>query len=152
MENKVCTFAKTKSFITYLSLMKETAASKTLNLKSLTKSTVWDVQENDVFRMLEAAEKDAEFKDNLRHFADIIRSAFMIEEIKDDNKLLREKYTKMGYKVGSVRMSEDSKAVWKNLQVLLLICVRIVQEYQMNLLKVLLVLLKIILARIILVM
>ena len=68
--------------------MKETASNKTLNLKSLTKSTVWDIQENDIFRMLETAEKDAEIKDNLRHYADIIRSAFMIEEIKDESKLL----------------------------------------------------------------
>ena len=60
--------------------MKETSSNKALNLKTLTKSTVWDVQENDIFRMLEAAEKDPEVKDNLRHYADIIRSAFMIEE------------------------------------------------------------------------
>ncbi|MBP1540674.1 MAG: hypothetical protein ILA25_00680 [Prevotella sp.] len=92
--------------------MKETASNKTLNLKSLTKSTVWDIQENDIFRMLETAEKDAEIKDNLRHYADIIRSAFMIEEIKDESKLLREKYTKLGYKVGAVKLAEDTKVVW----------------------------------------
>ena len=92
--------------------MKETASNNTLNLKSLTKSTVWDIQENDIFRMLETAEKDAEIKDNLRHYADIIRSAFMIEEIKDESKLLREKYTKLGYKVGAVKLSEDTKVVW----------------------------------------
>ena len=59
---------------------KETTA-KAISLKTLTKSTVWDVQENDIFRMLEAGDKDSELKDNLRHYADIIRSAFMIEDI-----------------------------------------------------------------------
>ena len=92
--------------------MKESTSNKALNLKTLTKSTVWDVQENDIFRMLEAAEKDAEVKDNIRHYADIIRSAFMIEEIKEDNKILHEKYKKQGYKRGNIKISEDSKLVW----------------------------------------
>ena len=89
---------------------KETTA-KAISLKTLTKSTVWDVQENDIFRMLEAGDKDSELKDNLRHYADIIRSAFTIEEIKDD-KLIREKYTKQGYKVGNIKLGEDAKVVW----------------------------------------
>ena len=92
--------------------MKESTSNKALNLKTLTKSTVWDVQENDIFRMLEAAEKDAEVKDNIRHYADIIRSAFMTEEIKEDNKILHEKYKKQGYKIGNIKISEDSKLVW----------------------------------------
>ena len=37
---------------------------KAITLKTLTKSNVWDIQENDVFRMWEAAEKDADLKDN----------------------------------------------------------------------------------------
>lgn len=92
--------------------MKEETNNKALSLKNLTKSSVWDVQENDIFRMLEAAEKDAEVKDNLRHFADIIRSAFMIEEIREDNQLLRDKYTKQGYKVGTIKLAEEKSVVW----------------------------------------
>ena len=42
---------------------------KALNLKSLNKSNVWDIQENDVFRFWEAAEKDSDLKDNVRHKA-----------------------------------------------------------------------------------
>jgi len=90
---------------------KKEKAEKVLGLKNLTKSTVWDVQENDIFRMMEAGEKDAELKDNLRHFADIIRSAFMIEEIKDD-KMIREKYTKQGYKVGNIKLGDELKVTW----------------------------------------
>ena len=49
---------------------------KALTLKTLSKSCVWDVQENDIFRMFEAAEKEADLKENFRHYLDIIRSAF----------------------------------------------------------------------------
>ena len=52
---------------------------KTLTLKTLTKSNVWELQENDIFRMWESAEKDADLKDNLNHYIDVIRSAFEIE-------------------------------------------------------------------------
>ena len=92
--------------------IQEVKSEKALSLKSLTKSSVWDVQENDIFRMLEAAEKDAEIRENLRHYVDIIKSAFMIEEMKDDNKLLKDKYTKQGYKVATVKMDDDVKAIW----------------------------------------
>ena len=55
--------------------------SNALSLKSLTKSSVWDVQENDIFRMLEAGLKDADIKENFRHYIDLIRCAFEIVEI-----------------------------------------------------------------------
>jgi len=92
--------------------MKESTSSKALSLKSLTKSTVWDVQENDIFRMMEGAEKDAEVKEGIRHYADIIRSAFMIEEIKDDSKAVQEKYIKQGYKIGTIKLGDDAKLTW----------------------------------------
>ena len=44
------------------------------SLKNITKSSVWDIQENDVFRIINSGSKDAEIKDNLRHYIDIIRS------------------------------------------------------------------------------
>jgi len=91
---------------------KESKEGKALSLKTLTKSSVWDIQENDIFRMLSAAEKDSEFKDNLRHYASIIRSAFQIEELKEDDKPVQEKYTKLGFKVGTIKLGEDSNVVW----------------------------------------
>ena len=39
---------------------------KVLTLKTLNKSNVWDIQENDVYRMWNAAEKEADLKDNVR--------------------------------------------------------------------------------------
>ncbi|MBP3789639.1 MAG: hypothetical protein J6I52_08465 [Prevotella sp.] len=92
--------------------MSQDSEKKTLTLKTLTKSSVWDVQENDIFRMLEGAEKDNEVKDNLRHYTDIIRSAFMIEEINEDTPIVKKKYEKQGYKVALVRVDEDKKMLW----------------------------------------
>ena len=90
----------------------EQTGKKVQSLKALTKSTVWDAQENDIFRLIEAAEKDAELKDNVRHFADIIRSAFMIEDITREPQPVRTKYEKLGYKVGQVRLDEGTRNIW----------------------------------------
>lgn len=89
----------------------EKPSKKGMSLKNMTKSTVWDLQENDIFRMLESGVKDSEIKENLRHYTDIIRSAFTVEELKEDDKALKQKYTKQGYKVGNVKMGEDSKVI-----------------------------------------
>jgi hypothetical protein len=90
----------------------EQTEKKVLSLKTLTKSSVWDVQENDIFRLLENAEKDAELKDNVRHYVDIIRTAFMVEDVSKEPQLVRIKYEKQGYKVGQVRLDDGVKTVW----------------------------------------
>ena len=92
--------------------MEQQTEKKALTLKTLTKSSVWDVQENDIFRFWEGADKDADVKDNVRHYVDIIRSAFMIEEINGDSQLVKSKYEKMGYKVGTVKLDEDRRITW----------------------------------------
>ena len=92
--------------------MEQQTEKKALTLKTLNKSNVWDVQENDIFRMWEGADKDAEVKDNIRHFVDIIRSAFMIEEVTDDSQIAKAKYEKQGYKVGQIRLDENAKITW----------------------------------------
>lgn len=91
--------------------MNQSTEKKALTLKTLTKSSVWDVQENDIFRMWDNAEKDSDLKDNLRHYTDIIRSAFMIEEI-DDTPIMKTKYEKQGYKVAQLKLDDDKKITW----------------------------------------
>ena len=93
-------------------MAKESEKSNALTLKTLTKSSVWDIQENDVFRLWEGAEKDADVRENVRHYQDILRSAFMIEELKEDSKIMRAKYEKQGYKVAQVKIDESRKATW----------------------------------------
>ena len=86
--------------------------SNALSLKSLTKSSVWDVQENDIFRMLEAGLKDADVKENFRHYVDLIRCAFEIVEIPEATPVIKKAYTKQGYKVGDLKMDEENKVTW----------------------------------------
>ena len=89
---------------------KEKKEEKGLNLKTLSKSSVWDLQENDVFRLLDTVEKDTEMRENFHHYLDIIRSAFLVEELKDDDKRVKQKYTNLDYKVGSVK-TDDTKLI-----------------------------------------
>ena len=51
-------------------------------------------------------------RENLKHYQDIIRSAFTIEEIPDDSKALKMKYEKLGYKIAQVKIDEHNKATW----------------------------------------
>jgi len=90
----------------------ESEKSNTLTLKTLNKSSVWDIQENDVFRLWESSEKDSEVRENIRHYKDIVRSAFMVEELKEDSSDTRAKYEKQGYKVAQVKIDETSKVTW----------------------------------------
>lgn len=77
-----------------------------MSLKHLTKSSVWEIQENDVFRLWEAAEKDTDLKDNQRRYVDVIRSAFEIEEIKVDKPIVIDKYVQRGFKIGNFRIDD----------------------------------------------
>ena len=87
-------------------------SNPSLSIKSITKSSVWDIQENDVFRMWEAATKDAEVRESIHHYLDIFKSALMIEEIKDDILLVKKSYEKRGYKVGQIKFDENLKFAW----------------------------------------
>jgi len=84
-----------------------------MTLKTLTKSTVWDVQENDIFRMWDSADKDSDIRENIRRYKDIIRSAFMIEEVKEEDiETAKKRYAKQGYKVGQIKVDESTKLTW----------------------------------------
>lgn len=82
---------------------------KAITLKTLNKSNIWDLQENDVFRLLESAEKDADAKENIRHYTDIIKTAFETEEVKVDKPEVIKKYEARGFKVAAIGKAEDSK-------------------------------------------
>ena len=82
---------------------------KPLTLKNLSKGNVWDLEENDVFRMLESAEKDPELKDNIRHYTDLLKNAFLLEELKSEGQIAaaeKKKYERLDYKVGQIRQGE----------------------------------------------
>ena len=87
-------------------------SNPSLSIKSVTKSSVWDIQENDVFRMWEAACKDAEVKENVKHYIQIFKSAFFIEDLRDDSAPIRKSYEGRGYKVATIKFDDNMKFIW----------------------------------------
>ncbi|MGM9725136.1 MAG: hypothetical protein ACI3YL_03470 [Prevotella sp.] len=85
---------------------------KALTLKTLNKSNVWDVQENDIFRLWQKTENDGDAKESARHYMDIVRTAFNLEILPSDDKLIASKYEKMGYKIGRIKKDENNVQVW----------------------------------------
>ena len=79
---------------------------RVLTLKYLNKSNIWEIQENDIFRLLESGEKEADFRDNLKHYLDIIKSGFEVEEIKIDNPKVIEKYEQRDFKTGQIKLDD----------------------------------------------
>lgn len=80
--------------------------TKALTLKTLTKSNVWELQENDVFNIWNSADKDADVAEIYNRFATIIRTAFEIEEIKVDRPEIIKKYEARGMSVDYLLMAE----------------------------------------------
>ena len=64
----------------------------TLTLRALTKGNVWDLQESDIFMMWAKPDKDDAVGEHGRHYMDIIRSAFDVEELKTENPDVLKKY------------------------------------------------------------
>ncbi len=79
---------------------------RVLTLKYLNKSNIWEIQENDIYRLLESGEKEADFRDNFNHYLDIIKSGFEVEEIKIDNPKIIEKYEQRDFKTGQIKLDE----------------------------------------------
>ena len=82
---------------------------KLITLKTLNKSNVWELQENDVFRIWSAGEKDADMTENINRHITILRSAFEIEEVKVDRPEVIRKYEMRGMCVGLLRVDESNK-------------------------------------------
>jgi hypothetical protein len=87
-------------------------SNPSLSIKSVTKSSVWDIQENDVFRMWEAACKDSEVKENVKHYIQIFKSAFFIEDLREDTTPIRKSYEGRGYKVATIKFDDNMKFIW----------------------------------------
>lgn len=85
---------------------------KALTIKTLSKSNVWELQENDIFRLWDAAEKDIDLTDNVRQYTSIIKSAFEIEDIKIDKPEIIAKYEAHGFKIGEVKIDNNERVKW----------------------------------------
>lgn len=83
-----------------------------LPIKAVTRNSVWGLQEDDAIRMWKAATKDAEVKKNVDRYLDIFKSAFLIEEVKEDIKLVKKGYEQRGYKVAQIMFDEMMMFTW----------------------------------------
>lgn len=71
-------------------------AEYNLSLSGITKSSVWDLQENDIIRLWQLAEKEQDIQENGRRYMDIMRTAFELEELKIDKPEIIKKYESRG--------------------------------------------------------
>lgn len=75
---------------------------KFMSVADLTKSSVWDLQENDIIRLWQQAEKDQDIIESGQHYMDIIRAAFEVEELKIDRPEIIKKYEARGMQVATL--------------------------------------------------
>lgn len=80
-----------------------------LTLKTLNKSNVWELQENDVIRLWEEAYRDLDFRDNQLHYINVIKSAFEIDEIKNDLPEIIKKYEQRGYNTSLLKVADNAQ-------------------------------------------
>lgn len=106
---KVLIFAKQIQYKQVIMKEQKNEKKKVPSFKNMTKSNVWDMQENDVFRLWEAAIKDSELKENIPHYIDIVKSAFELEEVKIDKPEIIKKYHTRGFKVSTIKYEEERK-------------------------------------------
>lgn len=69
---------------------------------NVTKSTIWDYQENDIIALWHAAAKDDHINEVGQRCMDIVRTAFEVEELKLDRPEIVKKYEKRGMQVAEL--------------------------------------------------
>ena len=80
-----------------------------ITLRTLTKSNVWDLQENDIFALWHKPEKEDNISERGPHYMDIVRTAFDVEEIKIPKREIIAKYEERGFVVNR----QEKSAPWK---------------------------------------
>lgn len=85
--------------------------NESLNLRTLTKGSVWDLSETDIFMLWANADKDDAIQDHGQHYLDIMRAAFDIEEIKIDKPEILKKYEDRGMRIGIIPI-KDKEQKW----------------------------------------
>lgn len=78
------------------------AGEQIKSIAEITKSSVWDLQENDIIRLWQQAEKEQDIIETGSRYMDIIRSAFEVEELKIDRPEIIKKYEARGMKVAEL--------------------------------------------------
>lgn len=79
------------------------------SLANVTKGNAWDLQENDVVSLWQAAEKEDDIRENGRHYMDILHGAFELEELKVDKPEVIKKYEARGMTIAELPYGEGTK-------------------------------------------
>ena len=94
-------------FSNFAPTMQKTKDTK--SLRFLTKGTIWDMQESDIFFMWQKPDKEDAAQEHAEHYMDIIKTAFDVEEVPNvgdgKGRLAREiekKYEARGMRVGVI--------------------------------------------------
>ncbi len=81
-----------------------------LTLRDLTKGSVWDLQESDIFSLWANADKDDAAAEHAQRYMDTIATAFVMEEVVVDKPEIIRKYEERGMRVGIIPIkSKDQK-------------------------------------------
>lgn len=82
--------------------------SNATSFKSVTKGSIWDLQENDVITMLKYSEREADFFETFSHYVTVIKYAFLYETYNADNKPQTMMLEKQGYKLANVKVDGNT--------------------------------------------
>lgn len=80
-----------------------------LSAKTLTKSNVWNLSENDIITILENASKEIDIDTQLNKLLNTIKCAFDIEEPNQDNSLALKSLEKRGFHISEVVINGNHK-------------------------------------------
>lgn len=80
-----------------------------LSAKTLTKSNVWNLSENDIITILENASKEIDLETQLSKLLNIIKCAFDIEEPNKENSLALKSLEKRGFHLADVNISSSNQ-------------------------------------------
>jgi len=80
-----------------------------LSAKTLTKSNVWNLSENDIITILENASKDIDLDTQLNKLINTIKCAFDIEEPGKENVVMQKSLEKRGFHLAEVNISPNNQ-------------------------------------------
>lgn len=80
-----------------------------LSAKTLTKSNVWNLSENDIVTILENASKEIDIDTQFSKLLNTIKCAFDIEEPGKDNTLLQKSLEKRGFHLADVTINSNNQ-------------------------------------------
>lgn len=89
-----------------VSEVNEPKKDEKVSFKNVTRGKLWEYQENDIFKMLKKAERDADFFETYAHYMTMIKGAFMVEKYDSDDKPAKMSLEKQGFKLGTVKVDD----------------------------------------------